>query len=135
MERGTGLLTELVTYGVVSAAALALDAGLLLLLVRAAHWHYIPASIAAFTAGAIFAYVLSVRFVFRFRKIDNRALELGYFIGMGLAGMVVNAAMLSIAITLLGLDLLVAKLLAAACTFLTNFSLRRAILFSPRSAS
>jgi putative flippase GtrA len=71
-----------------------------------------------------------VSFVFRSRRVDNRALEFTYFVALGLAGMLVNAVVLSLAIAGLGLDLMPAKLLAAICTFFSNFLLRRTLLFS-----
>jgi len=114
----------------VSGAALALDAVILQTLVTIAKWHYLPASAVSFVVGAAVAYLLSVRFVFRSRQVDNRMLEFCYFFGLGLVGLIVNAAALSIAVTGVGLGLMTAKLLAAVCTFSTNFALRRRLLFS-----
>jgi len=129
------LSREVVGYGLVSAAALGVDAGILKGLVTLARWHYLPASVVSFVAGAAVAYLLSVRFVFRFRQLSNRALEFGYFVGLGLLSLLVNAATLSVAISGVGLALMTAKVIAAVCTFVTNFLLRRALLFSaPRTS-
>jgi putative flippase GtrA len=122
---------ELVGYGLASVAALAADAGILRALVTVAGWHYLPASAVSFIAGAAVAYLLSIRFVFRFRQVSNGALEFGYFVALGLVGLLVNAAVLAIAISSAGLGLITAKLIAAICTFATNFMLRRKLLFSP----
>jgi len=125
------LLLELVGYGVVSGVALALDVSVLEALVKLAGWYYVPAATAAFVAGGGLAYCLSVKYVFRFRQLGSRPLELSYFIGLGAVGLIVNIAILSVAIAGLGLDLLPAKLLAACATFTTNFALRRQLLFVP----
>jgi len=125
------LVRELLGYGLVSAAALAVDMSALACLVRMAGWHYLPASAVAFSLGAAVAYVLSIGFVFRLRKFHNVPLELGYFVALGGAGLLVNAGTLFLAISKAGLDLFAAKLLAAGCTFATNFALRRQLLFSP----
>ena len=129
------LLLQVFGYGVVSAIALAVDMSLLRSLVSWAGWHYLPASAVAFTAGAVVAYLLSVRFVFPTRKLHNPYLEFISFLALGLAGLLVNATALFIAISGAGLGLLTAKLFAAGCTFATNFTLRRQLLFSPAKTS
>jgi putative flippase GtrA len=125
------LLPELLGYGLASTAAFAVDVSTLEVLVKLAGWHYLPAASLAFIAGGIVAYLLSVRFVFRFRQIRSGALEFSCFVALGVVGLVVNAAMMFIAISGAGLELFAAKLLAAACTFATNFVLRRQVLFAP----
>jgi hypothetical protein len=122
---------ELLGYGIASAAALATDMSVLMGLVRAADWHYLPASAVAFVAGAVVAYLLSTRFVFRSRQIRNGPLELGCFVALGGAGLLVNSAALFLAISKAGLSLFAAKLVGAGCTFATNFALRRQLLFAP----
>ena len=129
------LLLQVFGYGLVSAIALAVDVAVLQGLVRMAGWHYLVASALAFGAGATVAYALSVRFVFESHRVANRSLEFGYFVALGLAGLLVNAGALFVAVSAAGLSLVTAKLLAAACTFATNFTLRRQLLFSPSRAS
>jgi putative flippase GtrA len=125
------LFFEILGYWWVSIVALALDATLLQILVKWGRWPYLAASAVSFITGAVAAYLLSVRFVFQFRQVTNRLFELGYFVALGLVGLLVNAVVLSIAIGALGLGLLTAKLISAGCTFTTNFMLRRRLLFSP----
>lgn len=129
------LFLEMLGYGAVSATALAVDAAILKMLVALAGWHYLPASTVSFIAGAGVAYRLSVRFVFRFHQVKSQTLEFGYFLAIGLIGLLINAAALAIVINGMGLGLLSAKLVAALCTFSANFLLRRTLLFSPSRAS
>jgi putative flippase GtrA len=129
--RMQALLFDLVGYGLVSVAALAVDAAILRALVTRVGFHYLPASVVSFVVGAAVAYVLSVRFVFRSRQADKGVLKFGYFVALGLVGVIVNAAVLAIAISGVGLGLITAKLCAALFTFATNFVLRRELLFSP----
>ncbi len=124
------ILPELLAYGLVSGLALLVDMSVLLALVSRAGWNYLPASTLSFVAGGTVAYALSIRYVFRFRSVSSRRLEYGYFVALGLVGLAVNAAALSVAITAVGLGLVAAKLLAACCTFAANFALRRQLLFS-----
>ena len=128
------LLSEVFRYGLVSVVALAVDTSVLYGFVNFVGWHYLPASMLAFSAGATVAYLLSVRFVFRFRHLRNPSLEFASFLALGLAGLLVNAAALFVAISAAGLGLITAKVLAAGCTFATNFTLRRQCLFGPPKA-
>lgn len=128
------LLAEVCGYGLVSVVALAVDMSVLYACVTWVGWHYLPASALAFSAGATVAYLMSVRFVFRFRKLRQPSLEFASFVALGLAGLLVNAVTLFVAISAVGLGLITAKLLAAGCTFAANFSLRRQFLFSPPKA-
>src|SRR6185312_9122019 len=107
-----------------------LDIGTLEVLVKVAGWHYVPAAVAAFFAGGILAYHLSVRYVFTGRQLVNRSLELGSFIALGVVGVVVNVAILSLTIGQLGLDLLPAKLLTAAYELLRRTDVRPVVLES-----
>ena len=129
------LLVQVLGYAAVSAVALAIDVSVLQSLVRIAGWHYLIASAFAFSAGAVVAYLLSVRFVFEAHRVSSRPLEFGYFVVLGFVGLLVNAGALFIAVSAAGLSLLTAKLFAAVCTFATNFTLRRQLLFSPSRAS
>jgi putative flippase GtrA len=129
------IVPELIRYALASAIALSVDTALLWLLVKRAGWFYIPASIASFIIGAAVAYLLSVRFVFRYRHVRSRSLEFGSFVSLGVAGLLVNTATLAIAVSAVGLGIITAKLLAAGCTFTTNFTLRRQLLFSPPELS
>jgi len=121
---------ELLLYGAASAAALLVDAGLLTALVERAGWQYLTAAVVSFAAGGVFLYFVSVTWVFRFRRIGNPALELPLFVGLGLAGLVVNIAVMFVAVETAHVHFLVAKAAAAACTFTTNFLLRRNLMFS-----
>ena len=124
------ILNEFFRYGLVSAAALALDAALLKGLVSLIGWYYLPASIVSFLSGAILAYALSVKYVFRLRSSRRRTWELMCFVVLGVVGLLINSLVLSVAIGVVGLGLMTAKLVAAGFTLGTNFALRRRFLFS-----
>jgi putative flippase GtrA len=128
------LLTEATKYAVVSAIALGADYSVLLALTRLAGWPYLWANAVSFLTGAIIAYVLSVRFVFRTHRLHNRQLEISGFVLIGLAGLAVSQLVLFVTVSKLGIDLLVAKAAAAGCSFLTNFVLRRQLLFHTAAA-
>jgi putative flippase GtrA len=126
------MILEIGGYGLVSAAALALDAGVLTLLVKVAGWPYLIAAVVSFIAGGVLLYALSTRFVFhpRARRLNAGVVELSCFIGLGTVGLLVNTLVMYAAVTGFALKLLYAKLCAAACTFGVNFLLRRQLLFA-----
>ena len=123
------LAWELFGYGAASAIALGADAGLLFVLATRLGWDYRLASAVSFLTGAVIAYGLSVAFVFANHRVRNRKAEFTYFVLLGLVGLVVNSMVIIFAVGTLGLKLLVAKAMAAVCTFVTNFALRRHFLF------
>ena len=125
------VIREAFKYGLVSGVALGVDMGVLHALVNGFGWHYLVASTVAFLAGATVSYLLSVRFVFATRTLDNPYLECIAFFTLGLVGLAVNAGALFIAIGTVGLGLTAGKLIAAGCTFAANFALRRRLLFTP----
>jgi putative flippase GtrA len=123
-------LKDLVGYGLCSAAALALDCGLLLGLTQAG-LNYLPAAAIGFFTGMMLAYFLSIRFVYANRRSSNHAWEaFGFFI-IGIAGLVLNQILLFGFVDGLDLSLGLAKGVTALCVFLFNFGARRSVLFSP----
>lgn len=125
------LAREVLAYGAASAVAFAFDFGALAVLVQVAGWHYLAAATAAFLIGALVAYLLSVKYVFRFRRIDDRRVEFAGFAAIGALGLAVNAAAMFAGVEWLGLHYLVAKIVAGGFTFALNYVVRRLTLFTP----
>jgi putative flippase GtrA len=122
-------------YGAVSALAFAADLTLLVALVELAGIPYLPAAIVAFTSGGLVAYALCVRYIFQFRRVEDRRVEATSFVALGLAGLLVNAGGMWLGVEFLGLYYLVAKIAAAGLSFVVNYALRRWVLFTPRSST
>jgi putative flippase GtrA len=129
------LPSEAAKYAAASAVALVADTGLMLALTRYAGWDYRYSAAVSFMVGATIAYALSVNFVFSAHRLHNRELEFASFILIGLVGWTINLLVLFIAHGKFGIDLVLAKGLAAGCTFLANFGLRRQLLFRARALS
>src|SRR5689334_7931 len=122
---------QLGVYGAASAVALTVDISVLQLLASVLKVQYLIAATISFVSGGVVLYALSVMFVFKARRVDNRALELSFFLALGLVGLVVNSAVIYVAVVAGHVQLLAAKLIAAGFTFSANFVLRRFLLFSP----
>jgi putative flippase GtrA len=125
-------LLELARYFVASAAALGVDFGLYKLGLGLG-WSYLLAALLGFCAGAVVAYVASVRWVFNARAVRNAGLEFGLFVAVGVAGLLLTELLLWLAIGKLGLPPLAAKLGTSGVVFAFNFVLRKVLLFSTTS--
>ena len=125
-------ILEFARYFVASAGALATDVGLYRLALSLG-WRYQLAALLGFTAGAVVAYLASVRWVFRARAVHNAGLEFGLFVAVGVAGLLLTELLLWLAIGRLGLPALAAKLATSAFVFAFNFAVRKTLLFSARS--
>jgi putative flippase GtrA len=128
------LLHEAAGYGAASAVALVADVTILWTLVHFCGWGYLAAAATSFLAGAVIAYVLSLKLAFKRHRLRDRRLEFAGFVAIGTAGVAVNSAVMSLTIHYLGLHYLLAKGVAAGCTFTCNFVARRQMLFVRRSA-
>lgn len=122
--------SELLKYTAASGAALAVDVGLLALLVSQVGLPYLIASAISFIVGGVFLYLVCVTLVFRYRRVPNPTFELPLFIGLGLVGLTVNCLVMYVAVSQLQIDYLAAKGVAAGVTFGVNFGLRRLVMFS-----
>ena len=129
------VLSEAFRYAIASALALGVDFMLLFLLVEAAGIHYLVAATCSFTAGAVAAYFLSTRLVFRYRRLaGDRRLEFAIFAGIGVAGLAINAIAMYVLVDAFDIQYLIAKAAASIFTFGGNFLGRRWVLFSQRRA-
>jgi len=127
------LIREAVLYSAASGIALAVDVGMLWLLVEQAGVHYLLAATIAFLAGTAVVYGLSVSAIFRHRRVQDRRVEFGAFAAIGVLGLLVNLTVLKIAVDGLGAHYLIGKLASIFFTFSLNFGLRRTLLFSAPS--
>jgi putative flippase GtrA len=129
------LALEVVRYGIISVVALTVDIALLALLTQAFALHYLIAATCSFLAGGVVAYLLSIRFVFRYHRMQVRMFEAAAFVALGVAGLIVNTVVMTLVVGEAGASVLTGKLAAAGLTFGVNFLLRKLVLFTPREAS
>ena len=130
MNLRTVFSRELFRYGLVSVCAFAIDISLLWLLATRAGVHYLVAATISFLAGGVVAYLLSVRFVFNYRRVQTRSIEATAFVALGIAGLLVNTAVMAVAVGTMKMPLLAGKMAAACATFGVNFLLRKHLLFT-----
>lgn len=121
---------EGVRYLAASALALAIDFGLYSGLIRLADVDYLVAAPIGFAAGLATVYAVSIRWVFRHRRLKSVRDEFAVFALIGLAGMALNQAVIWAGVELLALSPELAKVLSAGTVFGFNFGLRKLLLFT-----
>lgn len=129
------MVSDMARYGLASAAALAVDYGLLVLLAKGFGVAYLAAAAVGFLAGMAVAYLLSISVVFRGRRHIRPSLELASFVAIGVAGLALNQFLIWTLVSRFGLDVALAKAPTAGAVFMFNFLARRALLFAPRPAA
>ncbi len=129
------IVKEALAYFTASAGALLIDISLLFILVHYLCWWYVAAASASFLVGLFVIYELSVRLVFKYRRLEDPRIEFATFACIGMVGVVINAAVIFFGVTFLGLHYLLAKCGAAGFTSIWNFAARRQLLFVQRHAA
>jgi putative flippase GtrA len=124
------LLSEGGRYVAAAAVALAVDFLLYAALIRLAGVPYLVAAPIGFAAGLAIMYLVSIRWVFRQRRLADARLEFVIFAAIGLAGMGLNQAVIYLAVERATLSYELAKLVSAAIVFGFNFGCRKLALFT-----
>ena len=126
-------ILEFMRYFVASGGALGVDVGLYRLGLHGG-FAYPLAALIGFCAGAVFAYVASVFWVFETRSVSRAGVEFGLFVAIGVAGLLLTEAILWLEIEHLGISALWSKAGAAGIVFFFNFGVRKITLFRASAA-
>jgi len=121
---------EFLRYALASAFALVLDFALLIGLTELGGWHYLVSAAVGFVAGSAFLYLLSIGFIFNHRRVQNRRAEFMVFAMIGVAGLLITQCLMFALVSLGGLAYPLAKMATVLVTFLFNFGMRKAMLFT-----
>jgi putative flippase GtrA len=121
---------EGVRYFTASALALAIDFGTYSGLIRLAAVDYLVAAPIGFALGLAVIYTLSIRWVFRQRRLKDARAEFALFALVGLAGMALNQLVVVAGVELLALSYELAKVVSAGTVFCFNFAFRKLLLFT-----
>lgn len=120
---------EFFRYFLASILALLTDYVALYALTEAAGFNYLLSASLGFALGVCVIYMLSVNWVFRYRKYHSRATEFLVFLAIGLTGLALNGGIIWFATEILDAHYLLSKLISAGFVFSFNFVTRRMILF------
>lgn len=126
---GSRISHEFIRYFVASAVALLVDTGLLWLLTSVFAVPYLVSGAMAFLFGLTLIYVLSITWVFGVRRLRSPLVEFLIFAGIGIAGLLINEAVLWFFTSALGLYYLVSKCVSVILVFTWNYLIRKLWLF------
>ena len=122
---------DLWRYFAASLIALAVDLACLSASLRILNLSLAWSASIGFVAGAVTAYLLSIRWVFRQRALARSpATEFLTFVAIGVAGLGLTQLVLWVGVTELGLMPELVKLSAAGVTFAFNYIARKSLLFA-----
>jgi putative flippase GtrA len=119
---------EFARYLLCSMLALSTDLGVFSLALQLGLSYPIAAA-AGYGVGLWLAYTLSVRFAFVHRTWVDRRVEFLLFALVGLFGLLITEVLLLLLIGRVGIEAHVAKLLTAGPVFLSNYAMRKTLLF------
>ena len=120
---------EFLRYGFASALALLVDAGSLYLITEYLGVDYLLSAAIGFLLGMVTIYVLSIRWVFARRTLEDQHREIVLFVLIGLVGMAINEAGMYVFTEMAGFHYMVSKLFITGVVFLWNFGIRKWLLF------
>lgn len=129
------ILSQFCRYVVVGGAAFSVDYSLFFILLGKAALHYLVAATLAYLAGLVVNYLLSVAWVFDYRRLSHRGQEFAVFAAIGLGGVVLNGLLIHAIAAGLQLPYLQAKPWAAVVILLCNFGARKLLLFTAPCAT
>lgn len=118
-------------YFVVGGAAALVDFSLFALLLNVAQWHWLVCATAGFVVATAFNYLLSIWMVFTSGVRFARRFEVGLVFLVSGVGLAVNHLALWFQFSVLGIDILLAKIVATGVIFFWNFGVRRYFIFRP----
>lgn len=120
---------QLFRYGIVGGTALAVDWGTLAFLTEICGINYLISGGIAFILGLTVNYLLSIRWVFDVRNVEQPVLELLIFAVIGVIGLGINELILWLFTEKVGIYYMQSKMISAGIVFFWNFIARKLILF------
>lgn len=94
---------------------------------------YLWVSATGFVLATFVNYALCVKVVFRFRRKSAPAVELFLIYLVSGAGLLLHQSLLYYAISVRGIDMMLAKISATGLVFFWNYGMRRFVIFPHRS--
>lgn len=132
-DKRNRISVQMFKYVIVGGVAFLLDFSMLYVLTEYLHIYYILSATAAFIAGLLCNYLMSVFWVFHERALSNRLAEFLVFSLIGVIGLLLNDGLIWSLTEVGRLHYLSSKVLAAAVIFFWNFFARRQLLFISRA--
>jgi putative flippase GtrA len=120
---------EFIKYFITSAISLAVDMAIYFVLGKLLRNYLISACI-GYIVGLFVNYILSIKWVFNYRKIKKYHIEFVIFVFIGFGGLLVNEAIIYAGLFWLIIGPFWAKMIAAVFSFGFNFGARKLLLYT-----
>jgi len=133
VRKSDNLFVQLLRYFGVSGICFLVDSGTLFALTEFAGLHYQLSTFVGYCLGMVLNYFLSVTWVFKTKRLANRPVEFGVFVGIGLVGMAINQGVMWLCTDLIGLYFLLSRFVSAGIGYSWKFFARKYVLFHRRS--
>jgi putative flippase GtrA len=127
------LLNEAGKYFIVGGICTVLDFCILYILTEYMNVHYLTSSVISFMSSVFLNYYLCTYWIFKFRIVSNRNLELFYYIIITAVGLGINSLFIWYFTSLHGYHFMLSKLFATFVTYWWNFGARKYFLHSKLS--
>jgi putative flippase GtrA len=125
---GLRLPTQLIRFGVIGACTVALDFGLLYVLVNVAHLNYFLSALVAFTTASILNYLLSRQYVFLAGRFGTGP-EFTIFMVITGIGLGLNQLTMWALVGMAGIHYMLAKCASLTIVTCWNFLAKKRIVF------
>lgn len=127
----SGVFRQLVRYALSGGLAFLVDFGLLWFVTDVLGLHYLIGACIGYIAGLIITYLLSISWIFDYRRMNSQAAEFSVFVLIGLAGLGLTQGLMYVFTDLwLGQDLyMVSKIITTVIVSLFNFAMKKFLLF------
>ena len=123
--------SELNRYIVSGFAAVLVDYTVLITVTEIFGIHYLISNICGYMSGLLVAYTLNTRWVFRYRKYEQKTrTEFSIFFAIVLIGLAISEAMIYMLVETVALPYTLAKLVSIGAIFIFNFTAKKRFLFS-----
>ena len=122
------LIMQILKFGVVGGIAFVIDYSILIFLTEVFEINYLISSAIAFACSVIFNYILSIKWVFLANHNHKKSTELIVFIVLSVIGLGINELIMYIAVDLLSIHYMLAKIGATIIVMIYNFITRKLFL-------
>ena len=122
------LVIQLARFGVIGACTVAIDFGLLYVLVNVAHLNYLFSAFVAFSTASTLNYLLSVQYVFLSGRF-GRAPEVTIFMLTTGVGLGLNQFTMWVFVSIVGINYMLAKCASLMIVTCWNFLAKKKIVF------
>ena len=121
---------QIFRYIIVGAIAFTFDFGTLLFLTEILNIYYLVSAAFAFIIGITTNYVLSIGWVFKYRAIEKKWIELGIFSLIGFIGLIYNELIMWFFTDYINFShYSISKIISSGLVFFWNFFAKKYILF------